>query len=259
MATFKCKNFGSCSLADGGKEFEVALGGDDRCPECGVTLAPAAGSEPKGNPGGRGRLMPVGAAVVAVVILAGGVYAWRRSNQVVVLTPEPSSSATAASGPASATSAAPMAAASVGSSSAADEAKAAEPKPPEMNVGETAARLTCDEATRAKQPDAAAVCRRAAAITLLNSGAQEAVAGKLDQAEKDYLAAQDKDPDIPELYFNLAALKARQGKRVEALDDLTLAASKGFQRFDLIATEPAFAPLRADPALKARLEALSKK
>lgn len=249
MSKYKCKNFGSCSLADSGMEFEVALGGDDRCAECGVALATLQGSAPADESGRAGRLVPIAAAVVAVLVAAGGGYAWWRSQQVVVLIPE---SAQAPSGPVAAPPVLAPAAASAALAVA--EIKASEARPSEVNVGETSARVTCDDATRAKSPDMAKVCRRAAAVTLLNSGVQAAIAGNLEQAEKDYVAAKDKDADIPELYFNLAILKARQGKGSEAVDNLTLAASKGFRRFDLLATEPAFVKLRTDPALKAKLD-----
>lgn len=120
---------------------------------------------------------------------------------------------------------------------------------------ETAARTSCEEATKAKRPDADKVCRRASAVTLMNSGVLAAIDGKLDAAEKDYLAAKEKDPDFPELYFNLAVLKARQEKGSEALDNLTLASAKGFKQFSAIKAEPALQKLKADQALKARLEA----
>lgn len=80
--------------------------------------------------------------------------------------------------------------------------------------------------------------------------------GRLDDAEKDYNAARDKDPDIPELYINIAALKARRGRPTEAMDNLTLAGAKGFKRWDLIAKDPAFDVLRADPALSSKLNML---
>ena len=259
MAKYKCKNFGSCSVADSGKELEVALGGDDRCPECGMTVALMRGHEPETRSVGISKLLPIG-AVVAALVLAGGGYMWWRGNQVVVLKPDRTTPATVASKPTTTTQpSTPVAEPSAAAATRDGAAKAHEGKNSEANVGEVAARRTCDEATHAKSPDAAKVCRRAAAVTLLNAGAQAAVAGNLDQAEKDYLAAKDKDPDIPELYFNVALLKARQGKGSEAVDNLTLAASKGFRRFDLIATEPAFAKLKSDPVLKAKLDVLSTK
>ena len=251
MTKYTCKNFGSCSIADSGKDFEAGLGGDDRCPECGMTLAQSqADWRAPGHSGGRRRKpVLIGAAVVMLVLVGGG-YAWWQGNQVVVLKPDASAASVAVAPPTP-----PMAVTSV----PATEHKVAELKHSEVNVGETSARQTCDEATKAKSLDAAKICRRAAAVTLLNSGAQAAVAGNLEQAEKDYLAAKDKDPDIPELYFNLAVLKARQGKNSESVDNLTLAASKGFRQFELIATEPAFVKMKADPGLKAKLDALQAK
>lgn len=251
VAKCKCKNFGSCSLADSGKEFEVAPGGDDKCPECGMTLAPLQSGEAAVNRGGLGKMVPIGGAALAVLLLAVGGYSWWRSKQVVVLTPGPALVA-----PSPAPASAPPAVATATPAPAGQDAAASQA---EVIVGEASARLTCDDATRAKRPDAAKICSRAAAVTLLNSGAQAAVAGRLDQAERDYAAAKDKDADIPELYFNLAVLKARQGKGAEVIDNLTLAMSKGFKQPELIASEPAFAKLKADPALKAKLDMLLSK
>ena len=222
MAKYTCKNFGSCSVADSGKEFEVALGGDDRCPECTMTLAPLPGDESSVKSGGMAKLLPIGASVAALVLASAG-YTWWRGSQVVVLMPEASSTSVVAPTAASVPPQQPIAAASALSSGALIENNGSEAMPAEVNVGETSARLTCDEAIRAKSLDAAKVCRRASAVTLLNSGAQAAVSGNLEQAERDYLAAKDKDPDIAELYFNLAVLKARQGKGSESVVSLRIA------------------------------------
>lgn len=123
-----------------------------------------------------------------------------------------------------------------------------------MLASEASARRTCDEAVAARHSDADRLCRRAAAITLMNAGALAAIGGKLEQAEKDYVAARDKDPELPELYFNLAVLKARQGKGSEAIDNLTLAKGKGFTQFAAVRTEPALQALKGDPVLKQKLE-----
>lgn len=262
MVKYKCKNFDSCSVADSGKEFELSPGADDKCPECTMTLAAA---QPADRPASRGapvNVVAIAGLVVGLLVLGGGGYSWWRSKQVVVLTPDsapaPQMPTSAASLPAAA--ALPMAVAPDAAPSAAPVSTATQPAAStaaELIGGETVARMTCDEATKAKRPDAESICRRAAAVTLLNSGAQAAVAGKLDQAERDYAAARDKDADIPELYFNLAVLKARQDKPTEAIDNLSLAASKGLKRLDLIQSEPAFSKLRADPALKAKLDAIA--
>jgi hypothetical protein len=255
VAKYKCKNFGSCSIADGGKDFEVALGGDDRCPECGITLAPSQVNEAASKHSKNTNIVLIGIAVAAL-ILAGLGYAWWSRSKVVVLVPDQPTAPTVGSAAAASSPEQTMPAASTAASGAVVDIKVSEVKPSELNVGEVISRQACDEATRAKSPDAAKVCRRAAAVTLLNSGAQAAVAGNLEQAEKDYLTAKDKDPDIPELYFNIAVLKARQGKSPESVDNLRLAEIKGFKRFDLIASEPAFAKIKADPELKAKIDAL---
>ena len=90
-----------------------------------------------------------------------------------------------------------------------------------MLANEQSARLTCEQSTKAQRQDAVQVCARAAAVTLMNSGVLSAINGKLDDAEKDYLAAKEKDSELPELYFNLAILKARQNKGAEAVNYLT--------------------------------------
>ncbi len=262
MAKYKCKNFGSCSFADSGKEFELSPGADDKCPECAMTLATAQQADAPASRGAPVNFVAIAGVVVGLLMLGGGGYSWWRSKQVVALTaesaPAPQTPAATASPPAAA--APPVAVAPDLAPSAAPVSAAMQPAPSaaaELVGGETAARMTCDEATKAKRPDAESICRRAAAVTLLNSGAQAAVAGRLDQAERDYVAARDKDADIPELYFNLAVLKARQDKPSEAIDNLSLAAAKGLKRLELIQSEPAFSKLRADPALKAKLDAIA--
>lgn len=254
MAMYKCKNFGSCSRADSGEGFSLAAGIDDKCPECGSTLDRAdkeSDDSGSGN-GGSGRRSVVIAAVAGVVVLviAGAGYLKWRAGQVVVLKPD-TSTTTAAPAPAPANVPPLM------TPPAAEAQAAAKPAPRVVN--ERAARKICDEATKAKQTDAEKVCRHAAAVTLMNSGVLSAVDGKLDLAERDYLAARDKDPDLPELYFNLAVLKARQNKGAEALDNLTLASAKGFTQFSAIKGEPALQKLKLDPALKSKIEAFEAK
>lgn len=247
MAKFKCKNFGSCSLADAGKEFEIAPGGDDKCTECAMTLAPLQGGvDPR--PPGKLKFIIAGVVIVAVALAVDG-YLWRGNNKVVELTPESAPPSTASTANVSVTP-------PVSEQPAQVPTMVAPASHSEVNVGETSARMTCDDATKANRPDAEKICRRAAAVTLLNSGAQAAVAGKLDQAEKDYAAAKEKDADIPELYFNLAILKARQGKSAEVIDNLTLAVGKGFKQTGLIASEPLFTKLSADRDFKVKLDKL---
>lgn len=254
MAMYKCKNFGSCSRADSGEEFSLAAGTDDKCPECGSTLVRVdeEGGDP-GNGGGAGNRKPVLIASVAGAVflaLAGAGYMKWSSSRVVTLPPD-STPAPALSAPV------PVLPASVPPIPVQEPPITEKPGP--MVANEVAARKTCDEATKARQPDADKVCRRATAVTLMNSGVLSAIDGKLDQAEKDYLAAKDKDPDFPDLYFNLAVLKARQKKGSEAVDNLTLADAKGFTQFSAIKSEPALQALKSDGALKRKIEAFEAK
>ena len=259
MAMYKCKNFGSCLRADSGEEFSLATGADDKCPECGSTLVrvgkEAEDSGSGGDGGNRKQVVIASAAGALLLVLAAAGYMKWNSDQVVVLKPD-ASPAALASVPSSvvATSVHTVPASAV----VATEPPAIE-KPAPMVANETAARTTCDEAVKAKQRNADKVCRRATAITLMNSGTLSAINGKLDQAERDYLAAKDKDPDFPELYFNLAVLKARQNKGSEAVDNLTLANTKGFTQFSAIKGEPALQNLKSDSTLKSKIEAFEAK
>lgn len=254
MATFKCKNFGSCSRADAGEDVSLPGGADDKCPECGSSLVRVGeedASDGGGRPKGRQTLIALvaGALILIVIGLGVGYANWRRT-QAVVLRPEAAPPTTPPSVVASSVPAPPPPTASE---------TVAIAKPPPMVSSEVVARRTCDEATKAKQPDADKVCRRATAVTLMNSGVLSAVDGKLGEAERDYLAAKDKDPDFPELYFNLAVLKARQNKGSEVIDNLTLASVKGFTQFSAIKTEPAIQKLKSDPVMKAKIEAFENK
>jgi hypothetical protein len=255
MSIYKCKNFGSCSKADRGEELALPAGTDDKCPECGFTLGTDDPDATGGGDGvrksGRKKLV---VSVLSVVVLGAAALAgysnWR-SNQVVVLTPDRSGQS-APSQPPAVPDVPPVA-------SPAPVAKAAPPQPDLPTVNEVSVRRTCDEATKARQADAEKVCRRASAVTLMNSGVQAAIAGNLDQAERDYTAAREKDPDFPELYFNFAVLKAKQNKGSEAIDNLVLASTKGFTQFSAIKAEPALQKLKSNPEFKAKLESLEAK
>lgn len=259
MSVYKCKNFGSCSRADFGEEFSLAAGGDDKCPECGFTLVGVddigAVSSKENAFGSKKQMLIVGLIGAVVLAAAGGGYWSWKSKKVVELRPDASYKYV----PLDEKSANPSSGASVAGAGTSGGASAATPKPAPMVANEVAARKTCDEATKAKHNDAAKICRHATAITLMNSGVLAAIDGKLDQAEKDYLAAKDKDPDFPELYFNIAVLKARQNKASEAVDNLTLANTKGFTQFSAIKSEPALQKLKSDSTIKFKIEALEAK
>lgn len=258
MATYKCKNFGSCTRADTGQELVLAAGSDDKCPECGFTLV-TGDSNSSDNSGAVGKTKPkpkmvIAAAGVLVVALIGlSYFFWDGSKQVVSIRPDPTPQP-----PAVATNVVATTAASVPVAPA-SAALAPVERPAQMLADEQSARKTCDEATKAKVANAGKICNRAAAVTLMNSGVLSAIGGRLDAAEKDYLAAIEKDPDLAPLYFNLAVLKARQNKGSEAVDNLTLASSKGFKQFSAIKSEPALQKLKSDPAIGPKIEAFETK
>jgi tetratricopeptide (TPR) repeat protein len=59
------------------------------------------------------------------------------------------------------------------------------------------------------------------------------------------------DPEEPTVYYNLACGHARAGQTTRALEALDLAVARGFQRFELLDTDPDFARVREDPAFRA--------
>jgi len=244
MAIYECKNFGFCSRADEHEEFSLAAGTDHKCPGCTSTLVRTGEGvidEPTDN-----RTKILIASISGVVLLGLAVIAfinWKNNrppSDIVAETIPAKSDLRVASAPIS-----PV---------RLPESKKSE-QPGPVTASETYARKTCDDATKAKQADALKICNHAAAITLMNSGVLSALEGRLDSAEKDYLAAKDKDPDFPELYFNIALLKARQNKGSEAIDNLNLAKIKGFRQFSAIKSEPVLQKLKSDPAFKSKVEA----
>ena len=256
MEMYKCKNLGTgdCSRADAGEAFPLAPGADDKCPECGLTLVRVGIGDPEPDDPTKRKRMVIASVVGAIVLVSAGLgYMKWNSNQVVILRPDSADGAVAPVPTPPPVVSAPVPTVPPVAGAGAEGPATGKPAP--MLANEVAARKTCDEATKAKQPDAEKVCRRATAITLMNSGVLAAVGGKLEQAEKDYLAAREKDPDFPELYFNLAVLKARQNKGSEAVDNLTLASAKGFTQFSAIKNEPALQQIKSDPDIKLKIEA----
>ncbi|HEY5976087.1 MAG TPA: tetratricopeptide repeat protein [Geobacteraceae bacterium] len=72
--------------------------------------------------------------------------------------------------------------------------------------------------------------------------------GKLDLARAAYLMSRDLLPDNPDADFGLACVAAQAGQHAEALALLAEAFRKGFRGFEPLATEPALAGLRQEPA-----------
>lgn len=66
MTSYRCTNLGGCSVADGFEKFEIALGEDEVCSECGKP----AENISREDPGPRWKL--IAACVGALVVLGGG-------------------------------------------------------------------------------------------------------------------------------------------------------------------------------------------
>jgi len=78
------------------------------------------------------------------------------------------------------------------------------------------------------------------------------------RAEVVYAVATEIFPDHPNLWYNLAATRSRNGARKKALEDLKRAAALGFRDADLLAKDDDFAPLRDDPTFRDVLAGMRK-
>lgn len=231
MAWYICKNKGNCGKADAVEQIDVAPGASEKCPECGMTLKPAAGaqsttSETGTNP--RPVRLIIGAAIVVTAALAGTGYAFRCSLPVL---------------------GSPFCKVEAATTESIKDTPPPAPVAQSMPVPtqtEQEAKVNCQKAVEAVELDRLNICNRANAITLTNSGALSATMGKLDDAEKDYQTAIAKDPRFDGVYVNYAALKVRQGKLKEATELINTAIDHGFKSIDFIEQDPVFAPLLND-------------
>ena len=66
-------------------------------------------------------------------------------------------------------------------------------------------------------------------------------------ARKCFSIALERNPEDPELYFNLACIAAAGRDRTKAIDYLELALSKGYPDPEGISTDGRFAALKKDP------------
>ena len=245
MGMYVCKNKTNCDKADRQEPVELALGAPEKCPECGMTMKPAAGAKPDPATSpvtggaqtdtGTGKSLLVMCAFAAIAIAAVGSTGYAFRCKLPMLGAKLCTNTVVKTSPATAI---PVVASR-----------------PTSKGMEQAAKNNCEHAVEMVELDRLKICNRANAITLTNSGALAATLGNLEDAEHDYKAAIAKDPDFDGVYVNYAALKVRQGKNSEAVDLIESSLKNGFTPAAFFEQDPVFAPLFADAIWGKKLRA----
>lgn len=233
MAKYKCKSLGVCEKATAAEIFDRTAGDDLKCPSCGSPLValdtPASG-------GGRSKTPLVAGAVAALALLAGGGYYLTAGRTKASETPPPvqespaSAAVTAASAPAPV--AEPTAASGIVPSDA--ETKALRK--------DSQDKLTAGDAASAEQAG-----NKAAANEMLKLAIAKMSQGKLEDAEKELLAARERDPKQSLVSYNLAVLRLKQGRKDDALKEFEASFMAGFNHFNQMDQDTDLDNLRKDP------------
>ena len=219
MAKYKCPSLGDCDKANSGEIFERSPGEDLKCPGCGQLLqivnAPSSDDTPRGNK----MLLFVG-VVVAVALLGGAGYYFLGASRKA---PEPVSPVSAPAPGATASGIAPSEA----------DSKALRQ--------ESQDKLTSGDAASAEQAS-----NKAAANEMLKLAIAKMAQSRFDEAEKDLLAARERDPKQSLVSYNLAVLRLKQGRTDDALKEFEASFMAGFSYFDKMDQDPDLDALRKD-------------
>lgn len=234
MAKYKCPTLGDCDRANAAEVFERAPGEDLKCPGCATLLEAQAGASGGST---RNKLMLPLAAVAVLVAGAGG-YLFLQgapvpdASEAMVAAPAQSAAAVAV---ADSSSAAPAPqAASIGiSPSEADTAALRQQGEKQLLDGEASA--------------AEASGNQAAANEMMKIAIARMAQGKLDEAEKELLAARARAPKQPLVYYNMAVLRLKQSRTDDALKEFEGAFLAGFTHFNEMDADTDLAVLRQDP------------
>lgn len=226
MAKYKCPTLGDCDRANAGEVFERAPGEDLKCPGCSTLLdVQATPSTADGKPK---LLLPL---VAAVVVAAGaGAYFF--------LKPQPAEEPVVQ---AEAIVATPM------------QAQAPAPQAAQTGIApsdaETAEqrRLSEQALVNGKASEAEAAGSQAAANEMLKVAIAKMAQGKLDEAEKELLAARARAPKQPLVYYNMAVLRLKQARTDDALKEFEGAFLAGFTHFREMDADADLDQLRKDP------------
>jgi len=230
MAKYKCPTLGDCDRANAGEVFERAPGEDLKCPGCSTLLetqaaGPVAGTKKK-------LVAPIAAAVVLVAGLGG-----------YLLLQSPSSPAVEE------IAAAPAPAAVVAESAVAQ----AEVQPASFGIAPSEADTAILRQQGEKQlldgkaGEAEASGNQAAANEMMKVAIARMAQGKLEEAEKELLAARARAPKQPLVYYNMAVLRLKQARTDDALKEFEGAFLAGFTHFKEMDADTDLATLRKDP------------
>jgi tetratricopeptide (TPR) repeat protein len=234
MTQYHCPALVDCPRADAREIFDLPTGDDNKCPTCQTPLV-VPGENAVDQPGGNKKLpLLVSGALVLIAVAAGEWYLSHKSA------PAPVAAAAAAApiaplAPVPAAVAAPVAAPATNGMTP-DSAETAALK----RRGES--QLVAGEASAAELS-----ASKAASNELIKLAVSKLAQGKLDDAEKDLLAAKDKDPRQSLVNYNLGVLRLRQNRTDEALKEFEASFMKGFPYFDKLEQDSDLAPIRKDP------------
>lgn len=235
MAMYQCNALGDCERANTGEVFERAPGDDLKCPACATLLEPKL---PASAGGKRPGTLVLAAAAAVVLLAAGAGYVYMQQGA-------PNASVAQAPVTSPATQAMPAAPAAGATGGIA-------PSP-----AETAAlrREGEDHLVDGKAQEAEAAGSKAAANEMLKVAIAKMAQGKLDDAEKELVAARERAPNQPLVYYNTAVLRLKQARTDDALKQFEAAFMAGFTHFKEMDADTDLDALRADP----RFAALVKK
>lgn len=241
MAQYKCKNLGECNRANSGEVFEIAVGEDLKCPDCGVGSMLEIVNTPTAS-AGRSKVPLIVGGAVAAILLAGGGYYFTAGNkkslepqlptETIVI---PATVPAAGSLPVTSASESTPTIATTGIAPTEAETKALRQ--------ESENKLTSGDAASAEQAS-----NKAAANEMLKSAIAKMAQSKLEEAEADLFAARERDPTQSLVSYNLAVLRLKQGRKDEALKEFEASFKAGFSYFDQMDKDADLDILRKDPS-----------
>jgi len=232
MAKYKCPTLGDCDRANAAEVFERAPGEDLKCPGCATLLEAQAGAP--GRAVKNKLMLPL--AVVAVLAAGAGGYLFLQGA------PAPDASEAMAVAPAQ------SAATGADSSAAAMAPHTASVGIAPSEADTAALRQQGEQQLLDGKASAAEVSgSQAAANEMMKVAIARMAQGKLDEAEKELLAARARAPKQPLVYYNMAVLRLKQSRTDDALKEFEGAFLAGFTHFKEMDADTDLAVLRDDP------------
>jgi hypothetical protein len=239
MTHYHCPALVDCPRADAREIFDLPLADDNKCPTCQSPLVLPSENALEQAGGNNKRLQLAGGALAVVAMVAG---AWFLTHKPAPApapqAPPPTLTAAVATAPTAGPAAMP---ATNGIPPDALETAALK------RQGES--QLVAGEANAAEL-----TASKAAANELIKLAVSKLAQGKLDDAEKDLLAAKDKDPRQSLVNYNLGVLRLRQNRTDEALREFEASFMKGFPYFDKLEQDSDLASIRKDARFGALLK-----